>query len=108
MSDVVIKAANLSKQYTLRHEGKERYVALRDVITRGAAKLGRRLVSPLTHNAPVAPDNRTEEFFALKDVSFEVKRGERPHRDLRQGGLRFDARVRMARLCYTLLGLRGE
>ena len=45
MSDAVIKVANLSKQYTLRHEGKERYVALRDVITRGAASFGRRLVS---------------------------------------------------------------
>ena len=77
MSDTVIKVANLSKQYTVRHEGKERYVALRDVITRGAAKLGRRLVSPVTHSAPVAPDTRTEESFALKDVSFEVKRGER-------------------------------
>ena len=72
MSDVVIKVANLSKQYTLRHEGKERYVALRDVIARGARNIGKRLVSPFTHSAPATPDNRTEEFFALKDVSFEV------------------------------------
>ena len=77
MSDTVIKVANLTKQYTLRHEGKERYTALRDVIARGARNIGKRLVSPFTHNAPQARNGRIEEFYALKDVSFEVKRGER-------------------------------
>ena len=72
VSDTVIKVESLSKKYLLSHQKGERYTALRDVITRGAAKLGRRLVSPLTHSAPATPDNRTEEFFALKDVSFGV------------------------------------
>ena len=77
MSDTVIKVSNLSKKYLLSHQKGERYTALRDVIARGARNLGRRLVSPFGRKAVEASSGATEEFFALKDVSFEVKRGER-------------------------------
>lgn len=33
MSDTIIKVENIGKKYTLTHEGKERYSALRDVIS---------------------------------------------------------------------------
>jgi lipopolysaccharide transport system ATP-binding protein len=68
MSDWIIKVENLGKRYRLRHQ-KERqhYVTLRDVI---ADRLKRPFRSP--NAGPPA----TEDFWALKDVSFEIKKGE--------------------------------
>ncbi len=78
MSDAIISVEGLGKKYFLRHQT-ERYTALRDVIADKAKSLFRRnggthLQSPnsdlLTSHAS------TEEFWALRDVNFEVKRGE--------------------------------
>lgn len=82
----VIKVENLSKKYTIRHQQRERYTALRDVLTHGAKRLGAKLLSPFiarpsSHEPrassfePSATSSK-EEFWALKDVSFEVKQGE--------------------------------
>jgi lipopolysaccharide transport system ATP-binding protein len=73
MSTSIIQAENLGKKYLLRHQSKERYIALRDVIARKAAAIGRRL---LHRGDKIVPDPTREEFWALKDVSLEVKRGE--------------------------------
>lgn len=76
MSDAVIKVENLSKKYILGHqqEGNSRYKALRDVITDGAKSLGKRLLKP---NGRQNFNPVSEEFWALKDVSFEIKQGDR-------------------------------
>jgi lipopolysaccharide transport system ATP-binding protein len=66
MSDWIIKVENLGKRYRLRHQ-QERNVTLRDVIADRFKKLfqgSRRVHPPL------------EDFWALKDVSFDVKQGE--------------------------------
>jgi len=82
-SDVVIRVDNLSKKYLLHHQQRERYTALRDVIARGAKNLGRKILNfkSSTFNTGSSTLNSqpstTEEFFALKDVSFEIKQGER-------------------------------
>lgn len=76
MSDVVIKVENLSKKYLIGHQRQERYTALRDVMAEGAKNLARRLTSPFTFNVSRLTDTQ-EEFYALKDVSFEIKRGDR-------------------------------
>ena len=84
--DIVIRAECLGKKYVIGHETeRERYVALRDVLARGAKNVWRRTMDMARGRALLAGD-KTEEFWALKDVSFEVKRGRgaRHHRPQRR------------------------
>jgi len=72
----VIKVENLSKKYTLSHQQSEQYTALRDVIASGVKNFSKKLLSPFSSNVSPLTDTQ-EEFWALKDVSFEVKQGDR-------------------------------
>ncbi|WP_212719872.1 MULTISPECIES: hypothetical protein [unclassified Synechocystis] len=73
MSDTVIQVENLGKKYIIGYQQQwERYTALRDVLANSAKGLAKRF----NPRARVANPN-FEEFWALKDVSFEVKRGDR-------------------------------
>lgn len=74
MSDTVIRVENLGKKYTLSHQedGGRRYKALRDVVTDSAKSVGQRFLG----RGGKKNSNR-EDFWALKDVSFEVKQGDR-------------------------------
>lgn len=67
-SDVAIRIAGLGKKYRIRHQHRERYVALRDVVSDGVRDLFRRKRK--------YPRSTIEDFWALRDVSFEVRRGE--------------------------------
>jgi lipopolysaccharide transport system ATP-binding protein len=72
-SETVIRVDNLSKRYVIsRADDKARYATLRDTIARKAKSLFHRLFNRCER----AADTGREEFWALKDVSFEVKRGE--------------------------------
>ena len=78
MPDAVIKVENLSKSYLLGHRTGEwaRYhLTLRDVIAREARNFTRKTID-LFRGRQVVQGDEVEEFWALKNVSFEVKRGE--------------------------------
>jgi len=79
MSDTIIQVENLGKKYIIGHQQANRsgeYTTLRDLIANGARSIWNRL-NPLTQNSKLKTQNSTkEEFWALKDVSFEVKQGE--------------------------------
>ena len=67
MGEPIIRVEGLSKSYVLRHQQRERCTALRDVIAAKARGLFR----------SAGPTATTEEFFALHDVSFDVRPGDR-------------------------------
>lgn len=77
MSLPIISVENLGKSYLVGHEraGRERYTALRDVVGRHARNFVRKGVDMLRGRQIVQGDE-VEEFWALKDVSFEVQQGE--------------------------------
>jgi lipopolysaccharide transport system ATP-binding protein len=72
MSDSIIAVENLGKRYRIRHEQqRQNYVALRDV-------LASKMAAPLRwfHQRAQPPTGQVEDFWALKNVSFEVGQGE--------------------------------
>jgi lipopolysaccharide transport system ATP-binding protein len=74
MSNPVITVENLSKKYIIGHEKQERHTTLRDVLTSKARSL-----NPFKpHSLLLTPHPpSSEEFWALKDVSSEIKQGDR-------------------------------
>lgn len=87
MSDAIITVEGLGKRYSLSHLRDQRYVALRDVLVEKATRFFRKrktetkksengsqlsVFSSQVSDAPLA----REDFWALKNVSFEVKQGE--------------------------------
>src|SRR6478609_7058142 len=77
MSETIITVENLSKCYLVGHRTapRERYTALRDVLAREARNFTRKAVD-LMRGRQIVQGDEVEEFWALKNVSFEVKQGE--------------------------------
>jgi lipopolysaccharide transport system ATP-binding protein len=72
MSDWIIKAEGVGKKYRIRHEAAgQHYNTLRDVLANKAKRVFGK--SPAQ---PGASHASTEDFWALKDVSFEIKPGD--------------------------------
>ena len=70
---------NISKRYLIEHEpgsqGHKRYMALRDVIGGKVCNFARKALEA-ARGRQVFQAREIEEFWALKNVNFEVKQGE--------------------------------
>jgi len=75
MSDAAISVENLSKSYLIGHQARQResYTALRDVIAREVRNFARKGLDFMGGKEIVQGDE-VEQFWALRDISFEVKR----------------------------------
>ncbi|MFM5888093.1 MAG: ABC transporter ATP-binding protein [Dolichospermum sp.] len=72
MLDTVIRVENLGKKYTIRHQKRERYTALRDIITNKFKS-----ISSFINSEAKTENSAFEEFWALKDIFLEIKQGDR-------------------------------
>ena len=81
MSENAIIVENLSKRYLIGHRFSAQsqsicqYTALRDVVGRKISNFARK-ASDVVRGREVVQGDEVEEFWALKDVSFEVKQGD--------------------------------
>ena len=73
--DIVIRAQGLGKKYIIGHQSQEKVPTLRDAIIRSVSRFGRGAADMLKGKAIIGGDE-VEDFWALRDVNFEIKRGE--------------------------------
>lgn len=66
----IIEVRGLSKSYMIKHEGKENYTALRDVLANNAKKI-------FSFSGWKPKKFTQEEFWALKDINFDIEAGDR-------------------------------
>lgn len=71
MSQPIIRVEGLSKSFIISHHGREKYVSLREVVSQQVKQ-----AFSLTKNKQ-REDLSKEEFWALKEVSFEIQQGDR-------------------------------
>ena len=68
----IIEVKNLSKSYTISHEGQEKYTTLRDVMAKNAKK-----IFSFSNAAHKEKQVTKEEFWALKNIDFKIAQGDR-------------------------------
>jgi lipopolysaccharide transport system ATP-binding protein len=75
--DPIIRVSGLSKKYLVGHDSvsRTRYRSFREEVVRHIRKFGRNAMD-MARGRQLLYADEVEEFWALKDVSFEVERGE--------------------------------
>ena len=73
MSDIAVKVENLGKKYVIGHRGGE-YARFNEYLTGIGKNILRRLKNPLK---PYDVSLELEDFWAVRNVSFELKKGDR-------------------------------
>ena len=80
MPPPVISVENLSKRYLVGHRdeagGAYRYTALRDALGREVRNIMRDKAADVARGRQVVQGDSLEEYWALRDISFEVNEGE--------------------------------
>lgn len=76
MGDIVIKAEQVSKKFVIGHQTGEKYTALRDVIASNTKSLWKK-TKGLAGRADTSNTKSEEEFWALRDINFEIRQGDR-------------------------------
>ena len=77
MAKTIITVDNLSKRYLVGHRSprRESYVTLREAFSREVRNFTRKAVD-LVRGREVVQGDEVEEFWALRDVNFEIRQGE--------------------------------
>lgn len=76
MPDTAIKVQDLSKKYRLNQRHRERYYALRDLLGDGLGNFSRRCFAFATRQGGAAAP-LAEEFYALRELDFLIRQGDR-------------------------------
>jgi lipopolysaccharide transport system ATP-binding protein len=75
MEDIAVKAEHLSKKYVIRHEQRDSHPTFRGLLSRTATSWGRRLAH--VSAPPSQIQSPREELWALDDLCFEIRQGEK-------------------------------
>lgn len=73
--NTVIRVENLSKKYIIGHQRQRPYSTLRDNLSNNVRGLFKKILNPSSYE--LRATSSSEDFWALKDVSFEIKQGDR-------------------------------
>ncbi len=73
MSESIIQVENLGKKYTIGQNKQAGALNLRETITATAKSWGKKILHPQTKDSS---SHNNSDFWALKNVSFEIKQGE--------------------------------
>ncbi len=76
MSETVIKAEGLGKKYIIGHQGTRGYKTFREQVLQQVHNFYSR-TKKMISGQEVLDGDETEEFWALKDLNFEIKKGDR-------------------------------
>lgn len=73
--DVVIRAEGLGKKYAIGHQSADQSATFRDAMVRAGGNF-LRTTRDILRGKPIVAGDEIEEFWALKDVDFEIRRGD--------------------------------